>query len=140
FKAERYRLGGALLALSALIRAFPAITLLALGVPVAHFLVTELRDSDKLPSPKKIYEKYRWFVDAAVGATVCVAVCVIGSSLIMGMDSWPLWVKKISSFTASPHVNHISLLTVIAGSEGRQALVLQQRLFVYYAAIALYFA
>ncbi len=140
FKAERYRLGGALLALSALIRAFPAITLLALGVPVAHYLITELRENDKLPSLKTIYEKHRWFVDAAVGATICVLVCVLGSSLIMGMDSWPLWVKKISSFTASPHVNHISLLTVIAGSEGRQALVLQQRMFVYYAAIVLYFA
>lgn len=139
FKSERYKLGGALLALSALIRAFPAITLLALGIPVLHYVVSELRETDKVPPFAKIFEKHRWFFDAAMGATVCVAVCVLGSSLVMGMDSWPLWVKKISSFTASPHVNHISLLTVIAGSEGRQALVLEQRIFVFYAAVALFF-
>lgn len=139
FKSERYKLGGALLALSALIRAFPAVTLLALGVPVLHYLLSELRETDKLPPFAKVLEKYRWFFDAALGATLCVVVCVLGSSLVMGMDSWPLWVKKISSFTASPHVNHISLLTVIAGSEGRQALVLEQRIFVYYAAVALFF-
>jgi hypothetical protein len=57
----------------------------------------------------------------------------------MGMDAWPLWVKKISSFTDSPHVNHISLLTVVAGSEGRQAEVLGQRVIVYYACMAAYF-
>src|SRR5690606_29877499 len=43
FQAKRYRLGGALLALSALIRAFPAIALLALGVPVAYYLFQTVR-------------------------------------------------------------------------------------------------
>src|SRR5690606_4281784 len=121
FRAKRYRLGGALLALSALIRAFPAIALLALGVPVAYYLFQEVRRSDKLPAFQELFKKQRWFFEAALGASVCLAVCVLGSSLILGMDAWPLWVKKISSFTDSPHVNHISLLTVIAGSEGRQA-------------------
>jgi hypothetical protein len=140
FQAKRFRLAGGLLALSALIRAFPAMTLLALGVPVAHYLFEERRRSGELPSLQQFLKKQRWFVDAALGASICLGVCVLGSSLILGMDAWPLWVKKISSFTDSPHVNHISLLTVIAGSEGRQAEVLQQRAFVYYAAIALYFA
>ena len=137
-KTERYKLGGALLALSALIRAFPAITLLALVLPVAHALIYEMRKTEKLPSFKKSYEKHRWFFETAIGATLCLVVCVLGSSLIMGMDSWPLWVKKISSFTDAPHVNHISLLSVVAGSEGRQAEVLGQRMLVYYACMAAY--
>jgi hypothetical protein len=136
---KRYRLGGALLALSALIRAFPAISLLALGVPVLHSIFNDVRENEKFPTPKQLWEKHRWFFETAIGATICVGVCVVGSSLIMGMDAWPLWVKKISSFTASPHVNHISLLTVVAGSEGRQAQVLEQRAFVYWALVALYF-
>lgn len=138
-KTERYRLGGALLALSALIRAFPAISLLALGVPVLHAVLAHLRTREKLPTWKELWSEHRWFFETAMGATICVVVCVLGSSLIMGMDSWPLWVKKISSFTASPHVNHISLLTVVAGSEGRQAEVLHQRAFVYWALVGLYF-
>jgi hypothetical protein len=49
-------------------------------------------------------------------------------------------VKKISSFTASPHVNHISLLTVTSGSEGNQHAVQMARLPLHAAATALYLA
>jgi hypothetical protein len=138
-QARRYKLGGALLALSALIRAFPAVCLLALAIPVLHSLARSWADTGVLPSWRAFVKQHRWFLDAALGATVCVVVCVLGSSVIMGFDSWPLWAKKISSFTASPHVNHVSLLTVIAGSEGRQAEVLRQRQVLYWAAIGLYF-
>jgi hypothetical protein len=139
-KTERFRLGGALLALSMLIRAFPAITLLALGIPVVHYLVVRFQDEGRLPSWSSIWKEQRWFFDTAIGATVCVVVSVVGSSMILGWDAWPLWVDKISSFTASPHVNHISLLTMIAGSEGRQAAVLEQRSLVFGLTVAVYFA
>ncbi len=138
-KTERYKWGGALLALSALIRAFPAISLLALGIPVAHRIISDMRAGKPFPSWSKLLADHKWFVDATIGATACVAVSVLGSSILMGFDSWPLWVKKISSFTASPHVNHLGWLTVVAGSEGRQAEVLAQRSFVYILGIVLYF-
>ena len=138
-KTERYKLGGALLAMSALIRAFPAISLLALVVPVAHQITVKMRAGEAFPTFSQLQKDYKWFVDAAVGATICVAVSVLGSSLLMGFDSWPLWVKKISSFTASPHVNHMGWITVIGGSEGHQAEVLAQRSVVYVLGIVLYF-
>lgn len=137
-KTERYRTGGALLAMSALIRAFPAVALLALGVPVLHAALVDYRKEEKLPSVRELYRRHRWFFETALGAAVCALVSVGTSSLILGADSWPLWVDKISSFTASPHVNHISLLTVVAGSEGRQADVLAQRSMVFYALAGLY--
>lgn len=137
-KSERYKLGGALLALSALIRAFPAIALLALGVPVAYALLQSYRAEGKLPTPRRVFEEQRWFFEAALGATACVLVAVVASSLVMGLESWPLWVKKISSFTASPHVNHVSLLTVTSGSEGNQAAVRSARVLFHVAATALY--
>lgn len=127
-KTKRYRTGGALLAMAALIRAFPAISLIALGVPVLYFVLERARELGRSPSLKEIIEGNRWFIDAVIGATACVAGWVLFSSLVLGFDAWPLWVKKISSFTASPHVNHISLLTITAGSEGNQALVLRERL------------
>ncbi len=138
-KTQRFRTGGALLAMSALIRAFPAVALLALGVPVLHAVLTDYHKEQKWPGAREFYRRHRWFFETALGATLCVVISVAASSLIMGGDSWPLWVKKISSFTASPHVNHISLLTVVAGSEGRQAEVLAQRSVVFYALAALYF-
>lgn len=139
FKTERYKLGGALLAMSALIRAFPAISLLALALPVLHHVAEHARAQKKLPSWPEFLEKNRWFLQATIGATVCVVVAVLTSSLVMGFDAWPLWVKKISSFTASPHVNHIGWLTVVAGSEGNQAEVLRQRWLVYVAGILTFF-
>ncbi len=125
---------------SALIRAFPAISLVALGIPVAYYLAQEHRRSGRLPGWKKFYEDQRWFFDAALGATAFVVVCVLVSSVVLGFDAWPLWVKKITSFNASPHVNHISLLTVTSGSEGIQQLVLRQRLPLHIGAISVYIA
>jgi len=137
-KTERFRLGGALLAFSALIRAFPAISLVALGIPVAYYLVGQQREHGRLPSWKKFQAEQKWFLDAALGATAFVVFCLVVSSVILGVDSWPLWVKKITSFNASPHVNHISLLTMTSGSEGIQQLVLRQRLPLHVGAIFAY--
>ena len=137
-KTERFRLGGALLAFSALIRAFPAISLVALGVPVAYYLVEQRRRHGSFPSLRKFYEEQKWFFDAALGAAVFTVVCLLLSSVVLGFDAWPLWVKKITSFNASPHVNHISLLTVTSGSEGIQQLVLRQRLPLHGAAVFAY--
>jgi hypothetical protein len=139
FQARRFKTGGALLAMSALIRAFPAISLLALGVPVAFSLARQVKSQKGLPSWSQIRKENSWFFDAVVGATICVVVSVLASSIVLGFDSWPLWVKKISSFTASPHVNHISWLTVVAGSEGHQAEVLRQRWVLHAVGIAVYF-
>jgi len=137
-KLERYRLGGALLAFSALIRAFPAISLLALGIPVIYYLARERRRHGQLPSLRKVYDDQRWFFDAALGATAFVAFCFVLSSAVLGFESWLLWVKKITSFNASPHVNHISLLTLTSGSEGIQQLVLRQRLPLHVGLISVF--
>ena len=138
-KTKRYGVGGALLAMSALIRAFPAITLLALGVPVADALIRQIRRKGALPSLSEIWEEHRWFFRAAIGATLCVAFWVLLSSSVLGFDAWPLWVKKISSFTSSPHVNHVGWLTVVAGSLGNQAAVLSERIVLYVGGLLLYF-
>jgi hypothetical protein len=137
-KTERYRLGGALLAFSALIRAFPAISLVALVVPVSYYLVDQRRRFGRWPGLRKFYDEQRWFFDTALGATVFVVVCLLLSSVVLGFEAWPLWVKKITSFNASPHVNHISLLTVTSGSEGIQQLVLRQRFPLHAGAVFLY--
>lgn len=145
-KTGRNKLGGALLAMSALIRAFPAVSLLALGVPVLYEYLDEAKERGTFGNVWAFLKARKWFMDALIGATVCVVGWVLVSSLVLGFDAWPLWVKKISSFTASPHVNHISLLTMTAGSEGNQALVLRERfplhvgLSLAYAGLALWAA
>lgn len=137
-KTGRYKLGGALLAFSALIRAFPAISLIALAVPVVYDLFRQYQEKKALPSWAEIWKTQRWFFDAAIGAAAFAAVAVVLSSVVLGVEAWPLWVSKISSFTASPHVNHVSLLTVTSGSEGNQQLVLRARWPLHAAAVILY--
>ena len=136
---DRYRLGGALLALSALIRAFPAFTLLALGLPVALWLVQQRRARGHWPSWKMFKKEQAWFLHTALGASIAVLVLGAASSMILGWDAWPLWLQKISSFTASPHVNHLGLLSVVAGSQSNQAIVLAQRMPFYFIAQVLFF-
>lgn len=139
-KVGRYGLGGALLAFSAMIRAFPAITLLALGIPILYYVIDVLRAERKLPSWSRLYKDELWFFEAALGASVFVAGAVLFSSLVLGGQAWPLWVQKISSFTASPHVNHIGLLTFTSGSEGNQLEVNLQRLPLHVGLTVLYLA
>lgn len=137
-KTRRWVLGGALLGLSALIRAFPAIALLALAVPLGWWLYEEHRKRGTLPSLTEAVREHRWLVQTAAGALGCAAVVFLFSSMVLGFDAWILWVKKIASFTSDPHVNHVSLLTVTSGSEGNQALVRAHRMPFHLAATALY--
>ncbi len=139
-KVGRYGLGGALLAFSAMIRAFPAITLFALGIPVLYYVIDVWRAERKLPSFSRLYEDERWFFQAAMGASLFVAGSVLFSSLVLGGQAWPLWVQKISSFTASPHVNHIGLLTFTSGSEHNQLEVNLQRIPLHVGLSVLYLA
>lgn len=138
FRVGRFKSGGALLAMSALIRAFPAVALLSLALPVLYWGIDELRKNKRLPTLGQLAKEQKWLLDAALGAAVCVGGWFLVSSLVLGFDSWPLWVRKISSFTNSPHVNHISLLTIVAGSEGTQAAVLRARMPLFVALTALY--
>ncbi|HSC87902.1 MAG TPA: hypothetical protein VLC09_11550 [Polyangiaceae bacterium] len=137
-RARRFHWAGALLAMSALIRAFPALALLALGFPVLFAAYDQYVRTRKLPSLRRLLEEQRWFLEVALGAAACVGLWYVASSLVLGFSAWPLWVKKIASFTDSPHVNHISLLTVISGSEGNQALVTRARMPVLAGVTALY--
>lgn len=137
-KTQRWALGGALLALSALIRAFPAIALFSLALPLAWWLFERYRERETLPSWREVLEEHRWLVQAAAGALGCAVFVFLFSSLILGFESWPLWVKKITSFNSDPHVNHVSLLTVTSGSEGNQAMVRAARLPFHLGATAVY--
>lgn len=137
-KTRRWAVGGALLAMSALIRAFPAISLLALAVPLGWWFFEKYRKRGALPSLAEAINEHRWLVRTALGALGCAAVVYLFSSAVLGFDAWILWVKKIASFTSDPHVNHVSLLTVTSGSEGNQALVRTQRMPFHLAATAVY--
>jgi hypothetical protein len=139
-KKKLWALGGALVVLAAATRAFPALALVALAVPVGSWLFEYRRSHGLWPSFTAIFLAHRWLAAVAVGATSCAVVTFAVSSLVLGWDVWWLWIQKILSFAADPHVNHVSLLTVTSGSEADQALVLSTRRPFHLALVAVYLA
>ena len=135
---RRWAIGGALLALSALIRAFPAFALVGLTLPALWWLVTQWRARKRLPTLGEIRNEQRPVLLAAAGAIACVIGFVLFSSLLFSFDAWGAWLHKVSLLDRDPHVNHISLRGLVAGNDGAHLTTLRARmpLFVTLAAAA----
>jgi hypothetical protein len=136
-KVERWALGGALLALSAAIRAFPALTLAALAIPVGWWLWDSWRQQRRLPHLSELLRDQSPVLRTAAGAAACALVVWLGSSLLFSFDAWSEWLAKVSLLDRDPHVNHISLRALVAGSDHLQLRVLRQRVGLFAALIAL---
>lgn len=137
-RRERWTLAGFFLAMATLIRAFPALSLIALGIPAFWQVAESLWIERKLPKLSALIEQQRWALRVALAAAVTAVVAVVASSAILGHDAWPLWWSKVSHLTADPHANHISLRSLIAGSDFDQHSVLRSRMPVFIVACAVY--
>jgi len=136
-KTHRWAIGGALLALSAAIRAFPALALAALLIPIAFWLFDTLRERRRWPALRQFLDAQRPVVVVMVGAAICALVVWLGSSLMFTFDAWSEWLAKVRLLDRDPHVNHISLRALVAGSDHLQLRVLNQRAIVFGTGIAL---
>ncbi|MBN1610735.1 MAG: hypothetical protein JW940_29160 [Polyangiaceae bacterium] len=135
-KVERWVLGGALLALSAAIRAFPVVALATLAIPVGWWLWDRWLVQRRLPRLNKLLREQRPVLLTAAGAAACALVVWLGSSLLFSFDAWTEWLAKVSLLDRDPHVNHISLRGLVAGSDHLQLRVLHQRIGLFAALIA----
>jgi hypothetical protein len=135
-KVERWVLGGALLALSAAIRAFPALALAVLVIPVGWWLWDFWLGHRRLPRLNELLRDQRPVLRTAAGAAGCALVVWLGSSLLFSFDAWGEWLAKVSLLDRDPHVNHLSLRALVAGSDRLQLRVLQQRVGLFAALIA----
>ncbi len=137
-RKEHWVLGGAFLAASAMIRAFPAMALIALGIPVGYWLVAQIREKKAMPKLGEILVAQRPFLRVALGATVTVAVLFLISSLVLSFDAWTEWLHKVSLLNKDPHVNHVSWRGLVGGPDGVHNRILRGRVPVYVTGIALY--
>ena len=137
-KKERWALGGAMLTLSASIRAFPVISLFGASLPMLWFVVEHLWTERKLPTLAAFREANRPWLRIMLGAIVFGAAAFLISSLFMSFRSWPEWAYKVYLLNRDPHVNHLSLRGFIAGSESDFNAVLNARWPVLAAGMALF--
>jgi hypothetical protein len=114
---QRHALGGALLAYSALIRAFPALALLCLAVPVAWDLACALRRGGFEWRPW--LRAQRPFLATAAGAAAAALVLGTASVALFGVDAWAEWLHKVALLDRDNHLNNLSVRTYVTGTRGQ---------------------
>lgn len=131
-KKERFRLAGALLAWSALIRAFPALTFLTLAVPaVWDALVLLVKRRFSLRAWVKAQ---RAVFQVALGAVVFGGLLFLASVVMFGGAAWSEWFRKISLLNADGHLNNLAVKTYVIGAgAGYVAVVIASVLMVVLA-------
>ncbi len=114
-RAGRPATGGALLANAAMIRAFPAVSVLFLVVPAVWWMVEVQKREGRLPAPRRILVEQAPLFRALAGAAVTVVALGLVSGLVFGFrHSWGDWSHKIAMHSVSPNVNHVGLRTLFA--------------------------
>jgi hypothetical protein len=130
-------IGGAFLALSALIRAFPAFALVWAAVPAVFWYVDRWRADRSPPTLRELWRTQQPLFRMAIGAALCVAFFFVLSSAMFSFDAWTEWLAKVRLLDRDPHVNHISLRALVAGSGPLQLSILRARMPIFLGAAAL---
>jgi hypothetical protein len=114
---NRPRLAGALLAWSALIRAFPALAFVTLTLPVAFDLVLTIRRGRF--DARAWARRHRDFFLLALGAAVTSAVLLTLSVAVFGVGAWPEWLRKVQLLDRDGHLNNIAVRTYLTATRGQ---------------------
>jgi hypothetical protein len=136
-KSQRWLLGGALLALSASIRAFPAMAFVGMVIPLLWWVAQHLHTSGTWPRLRDVRDAQRPLLRTLAGAAVSSIVLFLASSAILSFSAWPTWLAKVRLLDRDPHVNHVSWRGLVAGSDHFQIAAMHDRMALYACGIAL---
>ena len=136
-RRERWLLGGALLALSATIRAFPLLALVGAVLPAGWRIVARIRAERRLPALRELLAQERASLHIALGAAATVAVAALFATALLGPGAWGQWLSKVALLDSDPHFASVALRNLIADPDG-QARILRARWPLYLTLIAFY--
>jgi len=130
---RRWTAAGILIGLATMIRAFPAIALVGVGLPVTVEFVEQAYRQRRLPDWRRLLRENNGAVRtiAAALATMLVAFLVTGVLYSFGM--WSEWLAKVSLLNRDTAINEISLRGLVAGTDARMSALLKARMLVYLA-------
>jgi hypothetical protein len=137
-RKDRWGLGGALLALSTMIRVFPALAIVGAALPAALRVSESLARERRLPPLRELIAREQSTVRMLVGAAATVAVTFAISAAVLSPSAWPDCLKKISQLSADSHPASIALRSLIGGWEDNQATTIRNRMPLFIAATLLY--
>jgi hypothetical protein len=113
-KTQRWFLSGVLLGWAAMIRAFPALALLFLAVPIAWRILDRVRQRGADEWAQNL-RGLTPLLKAAAGVLLVVVALGAVSSATFGLDeSWGAWSRKIAMHANRPNVNHLGLTALIS--------------------------
>jgi hypothetical protein len=137
-KRDHLLLGGALLGYATMIRAFPGLTFVAVGLPALWRIVEQWRAAGAFPGWRRLYEQNRSTVRILLGGAATMALLFAFSAAILPLRAWGDWLHKVGLLSSEPHHSSFGLRSLIAGWQADQHAVLRARLPLFIAALVFY--
>jgi hypothetical protein len=134
-KRERYRSAGALLALAALIRAFPALALVGVGLPAAFRVSARVWRARSWREIGPAVRAEQPLLRVALGAAVALAAGLVLAHVVLGAGAWSAWLGKVAELESAPHPACVALRNLLAGWTDQDQL-LRARWPLYAAVVA----
>ena len=131
-RRDRWVAGGALLALSTMIRAFPALAVVGAAIPALWTIWEQRQAQGRFPSLAEL--RTQPIARVALGAVVATVVLFLFSLVVLPASAWSEWLRKIAQLSSDAHPNHISLRTLLSGSDADSAELLRARAPIFAAA------
>jgi hypothetical protein len=138
-KRERWLLGGALLGLASMIRAFPVLCLLGVSLPALWRGAAQWRETRRRPSLRELSARERDTLRVLLGAAIAMLLTFATAALVFPLDVWAEWFFKVRQLDSDPHPASVALRNLVADWRD-QARILSARWPVYVSLIALYTA
>lgn len=113
-KTRRWILGGALLAVGGLLRAFPALACFCIAVSALWWLLERMLRDRSIPGIKIIWNALQPQIRTGATAVLVVSTLVLTSIGMFSFSAWSAWMEKIERHEAKPNINHLGLRTVVA--------------------------
>ncbi|MBI5533357.1 MAG: hypothetical protein HY898_11610 [Deltaproteobacteria bacterium] len=132
---EKWAAGGALLMMSALIRAFPALALVGAVMPGIWWVLEYRKQHGKLPSYATLMKDQRPLMRMVMGAAICGVVAFVISSMVCSLESWPAWYRKVVLLDTGAAVNQVSLRGLLGGTDAAYSRLLKSRAVLQWAGI-----
>jgi hypothetical protein len=136
-RREKWLLGGALLGLSAMIRAFPALCVAGACLPALMRVVEQVWTTRRLPALRDLLARERSTLYIVLGAGLAVAAAFAFSIAVGPLQAWGDWYNKVSQMESDSHPATVALRNLIGGWEHQRSM-LKARAPVYFAAIVFY--
>jgi hypothetical protein len=119
FKRDKWMLGGTLLGISTMIRAFPALCLVGACLPALSREFALALSTRKVPTLRAILVRERPAMRIVAGAALAAVLAFLVSLAAGPPSAWIEWLQKVSQLDADPHPACVAVKNLIAGWENQ---------------------